>query len=69
MTKTKSKDHIVTKSFLKKSLDGLADAILQGMDNMFKEERKHNVENFASKKDLLEVRDKLNAIQTDISWT
>ncbi len=69
MNKTKDPNGNVTN----KALGEAVDAILKGMDNLLKEERKFNVQTFASKEDLNReigwVRDDINGLKADLSDT
>ncbi|MCX6705094.1 MAG: hypothetical protein NT162_02035 [Candidatus Woesebacteria bacterium] len=52
-------------------IDEAVDSILKGMDNMFKEERKFNVQTFATKEDLKRevswVKDDIKGLTADLS--
>lgn len=53
------------------TLDEAVDTILKGMDNMFKGERKFNVQTFASKEDLKRevswLKDDIKGLTADLS--
>ena len=52
-------------------IDEAVDSILKGMDNVFKEERKFNVQTFATKEDLKReiswLKDDIKGLTADIS--
>jgi hypothetical protein len=66
MAKTKDPNARATNQDLSEAVD----AILKGMDNLFKEERKFNVQTFTSKDDLKTeigwVRDDINGLKADL---
>ena len=66
---TKGAKGLVTNEYL----DDAVDKVLKGMDRLLKEERKFNVENFATKEDLKRetswIRNDINGLKADLSDT
>ncbi len=66
MAKRDSKSLVINET-----LDEAVDAILKGMDNMFREERKFNLQTFATKEDLKReaswLKDDIKGLTADLS--
>ena len=63
----------VTNQVFNKTLNEAVDVILDGMDNMFKAERKFNIETFATKEDLSReiswVKNDIKGLTEELSGT